>query len=1155
MRLRRLDLTRYGKFTDKVLEFGEAEAGKPDFHIVYGLNEAGKSTAFSAYLDLLFGIPLKTPYSFLHPNETMQIGGLLEFDGATHDLVRTKKRSNTLSDPRGQPVNEALLSSALGGIGRDAYRTMFSLDDLSLKEGGEDILKSEGDLGALLFSASAGLADISRVLTTMRQEADGLYRERASKTELAQLKARLAALKERRSEIDVQASAFAALSAAELQASKAHETAETELATHRMRHAELGRLLRALPAATELKHVQAALADLAGLPRPAKELGALLPRLVQDETRLETRRRLLEEGMDRLREELDAIGTDAPLLALSSRIEALADSRARHRSAEPDLPRRRVALIEQDAALSLLLKSLEQKDAADPASLILPARLVSRLRDLIEERSGIETARAASERETKRIQSMLEEIVDERERLGDASQGDAGWQRLGAQSERLQRSDRPHRLASEERAQARLREKADAALATLGPLEITEEALKTVAMPDRRQLERWRDQAVELSRRRALHRDRIRTLETERREVLARRNAIREGAEALDDQTAAGLRSERNRLWQAHLDGLDRSSALAFEKALRDDDAATALRLSRAQDLAELRQADASQQISEASLQRERELLAEVDDEIEHLGAAITAVAKAGFPGDGDLEDRIFRLQAFAERHREWLSDCAERDRVEQQVAELSMEIRSDLDDFATALSALGVATPPKPTAEALFHLAERHIAAAEKDGAQRSSIEERERTLRADARERARDHQAALDAAAAWQAEWEKALGETWFGRDANVSAVRANLDALSELPALLREREQLVHRIDLMEKDQQAFTDEVMALCGIVGLHCSEDNIRGADEALLARFEAARRAKDVVDEKQSQIAAREADREKLDAEIAEHAADRERLLAGLGVETLAEAGQQLERLAERDRLEARMRELTGQILADLRAPDLGSAMERIGGLDQANLEQEQALLAEKIDRQTEEARDLYGKLTVARSKLEQVGGDSAVAALEAERATVLLSIEELALRYLKLRTGALAAGSALDLYRERHRSTMMKRASEAFQMITRGDYSGLSARPDKDRETLIGIPRDGGSRLTDAMSTGTRYQLYLALRLAGYREFAEVRPPVPFIADDIMETFDELRSEEVFRLFGEMAGIGQVIYLTHHRHLCEIAKSVVPEVKIHAL
>ena len=69
MRLARLDLVRYGKFTGRTLDFGAAPAGRPDLHIVYGPNEAGKSTVFSAFLDLLFGIrALKEPnYAFLHP--------------------------------------------------------------------------------------------------------------------------------------------------------------------------------------------------------------------------------------------------------------------------------------------------------------------------------------------------------------------------------------------------------------------------------------------------------------------------------------------------------------------------------------------------------------------------------------------------------------------------------------------------------------------------------------------------------------------------------------------------------------------------------------------------------------------------------------------------------------------------------------------------------------------------------------------------------------------------------------------------------------------------------------------------------------------------------------------------------------------------------
>ena len=65
-------------------------------------------------------------------------------------------------------------------------------------------------------------------------------------------------------------------------------------------------------------------------------------------------------------------------------------------------------------------------------------------------------------------------------------------------------------------------------------------------------------------------------------------------------------------------------------------------------------------------------------------------------------------------------------------------------------------------------------------------------------------------------------------------------------------------------------------------------------------------------------------------------------------------------------------------------------------------------------------------------------------------------------------------------------------------------------------------------------AVSKGTRFQLYMALSVAGYHEFVPTRRPVPFIADDIMETFDDDRAMETFRLFGEMVKVGQVIYFT---------------------
>ena len=50
-------------------------------------------------------------------------------------------------------------------------------------------------------------------------------------------------------------------------------------------------------------------------------------------------------------------------------------------------------------------------------------------------------------------------------------------------------------------------------------------------------------------------------------------------------------------------------------------------------------------------------------------------------------------------------------------------------------------------------------------------------------------------------------------------------------------------------------------------------------------------------------------------------------------------------------------------------------------------------------------------------------------------------------------------------------------------------------------------------------------------------------------------METFDHFRAEEALKLFADMGHVGQVIYLTHHLHLAEIAKKVCPEAGVHEL
>lgn len=271
--------------------------------------------------------------------------------------------------------------------------------------------------------------------------------------------------------------------------------------------------------------------------------------------------------------------------------------------------------------------------------------------------------------------------------------------------------------------------------------------------------------------------------------------------------------------------------------------------------------------------------------------------------------------------------------------------------------------------------------------------------------------------------------------------------------------------------------------------------------------------------------------------------------------VASLDAVDEKLRNVEKRQDLQDQAAAAEEEILAALGAQSIGLAEEALDKVDRTAVETEIAELEGRFEDQDKRSRELFSEHSKASDRIEAVGGDDAVAKIEEQRRTTLLEIEDGAKRYLRLRLGVTAAEQALRIYRDQHRSSMMARASEAFKIISRDAYKGLTTQPDRDSEVLVAVGANVGSKVASALSKGTRFQLYLALRVAGYQEFAQSRRPVPFIADDIMETFDDFRAKEALKLFAEMANVGQVIYLTHHQHLCDIAERVCSNVQVHRL
>jgi uncharacterized protein YhaN len=1159
VRIARLDLARYGKFSNYALDFGPAPpSGGFDFHIVYGLNESGKSTAAAAILDLLFGIEKQSAYGAAkgrasvpnwHAYATMKIGARLELGGRPYEVARLKRDKNSLVDADERPVDENLLKTELAGVDREAFHLMFSLDDESIEKGGEAILASRGDLGQLLFSASAGLAEMSARLDALRKRADEFYRPRASTTELARLKQALVELKEKRDEADTLASAYAELIRQRDEAKERHEAAVRTLGERRAREDEIQRLMGALPHLAALSDAERNFAPLEALPTPPEGWREEVARLEAEAIRLTARKEGAESAIKTLENDFERIGVDQSALNAADRVEGWRELRSRYDSAA-DIPVRQGELAARRDAVEDILRRLGREGEADPRKLLLPVRLVGALEDLIDARSGVlsklETAREAAEAARNAHAQALGELPQSADECRSGALAS-----LKARLTEARRDDSAIRLGAAREGIDKLTRKLKDAFAALAPWRGNVEGLASFAIAGEAETAELRRRAsqAKADRQQALALLAAKAGEAER--LKAEATAAARAPDLPGDEAAAEIRSAREAAWSAHRANLDRAGADVFEAAMRRDDAAGAARLAGARELAALRERAIKIAGVEAERERARAGLDAADKALSALDGEIAALSP-GHPPPG--RDPLAFIDAWRMKRDEALTlaealrqagDAARR--AEEDGARARARLTS-------ALRAAGVADDETGAPDALIEAAETALGDEAKLVAQRQNAEERS----ADAARAGARLKAAQDADATWRRAWRETCAGTWLGEadgEPPLGAVKQSLKALDELRAALKECADLEDRIAKMERDKLLFADEVAAAAGTLGLSGDSDDIgRRADaveqRVAQARENARRRAEKAaaLDAARGQLAAIAG---ALDVN-ARRASAMTRLFA---VEGLADVAAKLDDCRRRDELRSEIARAKAAIIAANVSRSLEGARAALDSANGAALSAELAELKIQAPHDVEAHAEAHSALREAVRRLEEVGGDDAVARLEEKRRTILEEIKDGARRYLTLRAGVAAADEALRLYRDRHRGAMMERASQAFRLISRGAYRALTTAPNGEGETLIALGADGGSKEAEQLSKGARFQLYLALRVAGYHELARTRTPAPFIADDIMETFDHFRAEEALRLFADMGRVGQVIYFTHHQHLAEIAKAVCPEARVHEL
>ena len=1145
MRLLRLDLTRYGAFTDQSLRLREDAR----LHVLYGRNEAGKSTALSAITDLLFGFENRTAFDFLHAASDLRVGAHIRArDGAELAFRRRKGRRDTLLDAKEKPLGDDALAPFLQGLTRDVFIRAFGLSTVTLREGAHEMLRVEGETGATLFAAASGLRESGELRLALNTEAEEIFAPRASKTRrFYQALERHDAARRAMRESELRVGDWKELNAR-------IEALRLELAAIDRRRGEtmaeqarLQRLKRLAPLARSLDEASARFDDSGPVPALPSGFAQRLRAALEAESTAAQRHRECAASIEELAGERDGLSIDKALVARSGEVAVLFAETGRYAKAREDLPGVDREAEAMRAGLEMLARRLGLTQASEIKSRQPSDAELAHLRVLCREGRAIEAELARHSAELARERQNQGSLQTELAAAGGAPiDPEPLREELAAVAPTLRRLEQ--RAEIEPAIEAEAKALAEAGR-RLSPPVASLDALAGVSVPGQQTIGRFRKEQDAHAKTLDRAEEEARAAERECRGIEAELENV-EGSRAVPSLAAiAAARGERETLWErlrtalfgAALPAPERAASVAaFERQAAHADRLADEALGDAQRVAQ--HGLLTQQLLEA---RERKTNAEAAlADAERCGREAGEKWRAAWAMSGisplppaEMAEWSLQISALLDRRADLL---ARREKLRALIAEDRA--------LAPRLRAVGRAAALADVEEARsLELAQR-LEARLRKLAESWETARRQKTKIDTARERI----AELDGSAKeaerrsteWKERWRALLPKLGLSAGAGLDEADAALGAWGEAPDALARLAREERRIAGMQRDNADFEKRITDLLSALAQDLEGFPFEAAAKMLHERAQAAAtvaaRREDCV--RRLGIAA---NKEK----IAKAAlTDARSALASLMTEARLDKDENLTtllaRLDARSALEKAVRDKRDELL---RAAD-GFAEEAI----RAELSSFSAELAEQrlSELEGERARlDHDGKEAFAaldREERHKKGLETGVGAEVAAqmRRNAEGELVAAAREWAVLKLGALLLGTAIERHREASQNPLLARAGDLFRALTGGAFAGLASIYDEDdRPVLVGKRVGGESIKIDGLSEGTRDQLYLALRLAYIESYAAKLDPPPFIADDIFVTFDDERTAHGIEALADIGKQVQCLLFTHHRRTAEIA------------
>lgn len=1147
MRFKRLQIPAYGPFTNLELKF---PSNDHDFHVIYGENEAGKSSLLRAIRDLLFGIHGQTPDNFLHDYKNLRLlGEIVSRAGDELVFQRRKGNTDTLLDKEGNALADSAILAFLGSVDQSYFSAMFGLGTRELREGAEELLRGEGEIGNALFSTSMGGTPVQRVLDSLEEESDRLYKGRATtKVSIRPAVSKYKELHKQCRDAMVNPETWDELERELAEQNAARKQLDDQIALLDRDIAWISRCEDALPTVGRLNEETRLLAELPELPAVASDFveraGSARNAVNESNGKVED----LAAHTTQLEGQLANCATSPTVLLNADALDALHQDLGAYRTRKQSLVNLKSKLAGIEPVLRAGMKSLEISGDLESLETL---RLSSAARMSCEE-----AAKALQEAVSKRNENR-----DETEKLKEEIES------LENEVKSLPETDlTPLREALAVAAGAT---EADKTLAVSQA--VVEDLFRTVTkehtlvlgapedldataalpVPATSTIRKFHDQFDGIGRDIKGEKDKISKEGKNVHDVQAELSRLERRGELPSEQTLHKARSHRDHGWQLVLadwkgagaqEELDPGSLLeeAFPKAIiKADDIADQLRL----------HAEAVAQAEEKRLQIQNRQ-AQIAEANEALGALQRSLKECEESWEAEWSGCGIKPRSpdeMAEWRETWVQFRRTLDKLRN--AEAAVKTKTDHVQQAKETLADVLGDSHKKDFSVLFEAARSQIQQGEELTGRRDTIlgqlQDRRKQLESFNQKTEGLRKATDTATANWKSRCQT------VGLPDNTSP-EIGLGLLQERKELLTKFDNWKESSGEANKTKEAIQEyEQRVREQAVSLEIEADAAEAQEAGLWQALSQAR----IVQTEYDQLAA-QIQRGKNDLKDAQQAQTQTlqalKKLMQLGqLNTVDELEPLLANLERRSKIQSGIDSCREMLGGRARGQSVDEFVALVQAENAVELPQRKTQLArEKEEKKSalQSVQDTLSRLNQKRQELEEAGDAAANFRQQAE--SVAAALKQDASRFLRLRLAVHLLRAQIEQFREENQGPLLEKSGQVFKQITRGAFDGLGAEFNaQDVPVMVGRREDGANVPVEGMSDGSRDQLYLALRLAALDRYLAEHEPMPLILDDLLTTFDDERAKAILPQLAGFAKRTQIFLFTHHEHLVKLCQQTLGE------